>query len=71
MSNLERGERKEVRGKRGEENSGSQGRTALSFIEYLREDVGLEPGELNTATRDIDVWRRMVGAIRVRQLWPT
>lgn len=35
----------------------SQGRLIFIFIDYVREEVGLEPKELKTAVRDRDVWR--------------
>ena len=44
----------------------SQHRSALTFIDLLRVDVGLELVEFQTAMRDRGDWRQMVGVGRVR-----
>ena len=41
--------------------------TGLTLIDCLREDVELEPGELNMEMRDRDVWRQTVGASRMSE----
>ena len=43
----------------------NQGRPAYAFTDSLKENMGLEPVALHTVTRDIDVWRHIIGASTV------